>query len=72
LTQIFPQPVIPAGQTILQAMSSGILPAQTLIQGFGVGAVCPSLAQLISDGLVNPSALASTLSIANPAGYAGN
>jgi hypothetical protein len=72
VTQIFPQPVIPTGYTIAQAMSLGLLPAQTQIQGFGVGAPCPTLGQLISDGLVSPAALASTLSIANPANYGGN
>jgi energy-converting hydrogenase Eha subunit A len=71
LTQIFPVPVVPAGTTILQAMALGILPAQLALTGFGVGAVAPSLASLISSGAVNPSALFSTLTFANPANYEG-
>jgi hypothetical protein len=72
VTIIAPQPVVPAGMTILAALTSGLVPAQIQVSGFGTGAVNPTLASLISDGLVNPSALYSTLSIANPAVYGGN
>lgn len=64
---------LPAGITIHAAMSLGLLPAQTQVTGFGSGAQNPTIAQLISSGQLNPSALASTLTYASPsANYGGN
>jgi hypothetical protein len=71
VTQIFPAPTATAGTTILAAMTLGILPAETQIAGYGSGN--NSIANLISTGQVNPSALFSTLTFASPnANYSGN
>ncbi len=73
-----PPPGVPAfigiapNSTILAAMANGSLPAQTQVTNFGVGGVNPTIASLISNGTVNPSALASTLSFAANCNYGGN
>jgi hypothetical protein len=64
---------LPAGITLHAAMALGLLPAQTQVTGFGNGAANPTVAQLISNGTLNPSALASTLTYASPScNYGGN
>jgi hypothetical protein len=64
---------IPPGITILQAMAIGALPAQTQVTGFGTGAANPTIMQLVSSGLVQLSALASSLTYASPScNYGGN
>jgi hypothetical protein len=64
---------LPPNITILAAMALGLLPAQTRVGGFGVGGQNPTVASLISNGSINPSALASTLAFASPtANYGGN
>jgi len=66
MTQFFPSPVIPAGLTVLAALSLGYLPAQTQVTGFGTGATNPTVAQLVSSGLLSLSAPASTLTFSSP------
>jgi len=64
---------LPPNITVHAAMALGYLPAQTQVTGFGNGAANPTIASLMSAGLISGNTLASTLTFATPsANYGGN
>lgn len=70
MTNIFPQPTVPAGTTIAVALSQGIVSMNMQISGFTNPN--PTLAELLANGSVSINAAYSSLSITNPATYGGN
>jgi hypothetical protein len=64
---------VPTGITVHAAMALGYLPAQTQVTGFGNGASNPTIASLMSAGLISGNTLVSTLSFSSPScNYGGN
>jgi hypothetical protein len=73
MTMLFPTPTIPAGMTVMAAMTLGLLPVETQITNFGSSLPNATVGACISSGLLSPAALASTLTYAATyANYGGN
>lgn len=73
MTTITPYPKFPAGMTILQAMSLGLLPAQVQVLNAGTGRPSATVQKLLSSGALSTSDLASSLTFSMPyANYGGH
>jgi hypothetical protein len=70
MTIILPQPQIPAGMTILEAIARGYLPAQVRVLNAGTGLPNNTLQSLLATGAVKNSTLASTLQYEVKSGFA--
>ena len=62
---------IPAGTTVLAAISIGLLPLDAQVTNFP-GLPNPTVGQLMASGQINGNALASSLSFSSPVNYGGN
>jgi len=61
MTIILPQPVIPAGMTVAEALARGYLPANVQVLNAGNGLPNSTLHSLLAVGVVQHSTVASTL-----------
>jgi hypothetical protein len=70
MTIILPQPTVPTGMTVLEALTLGYLPAQVRVINAGSGLPNSTLHSLLSTGAVSHATLASSLQyeVLNPHG----
>jgi hypothetical protein len=61
MTIILPQPLIPAGMTIMEALSRGYLPPQVKVLNAGLGLPCQTLHSLLAAGVLSHSTRCDTL-----------
>jgi hypothetical protein len=69
MTIILPQPAIPAGVTVIEAINRGILPLDVRVLNAGTGQPNNTLHALLSSGAVKHGTLASTLQYETRNGY---
>jgi hypothetical protein len=61
MTIILPQPAIPVGMTIIEAIARGYLPPQVKILNAGLGLPCQTVHSLLAAGALSHSTKCDTL-----------